>query len=372
MKKNFFILIFFAVFLFYCVSSTITSINCFAVAAFPEINLKQGSADIASGGSYDFGNEAVGSDSGAVTFTIENTGLNYLYLEGSPQIDISGTNAADFTVDAALIPDKVEPLGSTTFTVTFAPSSIGAKTATITILSDDIDEASYTVTLNGTGTSSAANTVEMTYLFNVNDTEAGKYVPLVAYIKNIGTEALSATALVEFYVDGPDGFTDGLVGTASAAGLKAGYPMNAYLNWKIPETAPGGIYTYTAQAVDGAAALSEFSDGINFNVASIAAYTAEVLRIMPASATDPAPATLKVLVRNKDTAALTGTVKFYVDSAEVGTAAITNLAAGRYLWYTFSWDTAGKTGSHTYNAQVFNASDAAISKMSSSTGITVY
>ncbi|WP_207689897.1 CARDB domain-containing protein [Desulfonema limicola] len=304
------------------------------------------------------------------------------------QIDLSWTcTAADETGfkifrDGVLIDNIEGPVsGETWDNTTAAPDAVSYSDTGLTadttynyeIKTTVLGTDSTGVTASATTQSAASSlTVEMTYLFNVNNTEPGKYVPLVAYIKNIGTEALSATALVEFYVDGPDGFTADPAGTASAAGLKAGYSMNAYLNWKIPETAPGGVYTYTAQAVDGADALSEFSSGMNFNVASIAAYTAEVLRIMPASATDPAPATLKVLVRNKDTAALTGTVKFYVDSTEVGTAAITNLAAGRYFWYTYSWDTTGQGGSHTYNAQVFNSSDAAISKVSSSTGITVY
>ncbi|QTA77970.1 Cell adhesion related domain (CARDB)-containing protein [Desulfonema limicola] len=222
------------------------------------------------------------------------------------------------------------------------------------------------MTVSSGGTASAY----IHYLFDINDTEGGKYIPLTAFIKNSGTEIFPETVKVEFYIDGPTDY--GLVGEAYAAGVKPNYSHNCYLSWQVPASAPGGIYTCTAQVMDGTEPISEFSAPKTFTVTSIAAYTAEVLRMYPCSVPAGTPAVLKVLVRNKDTAALTGTVKFYVDSTEAGTAAITNLAAGRYLWYTFSWDTAGKTGSHTYNAQVFNASDAAISKVSSSTGITVY
>ena len=45
----------------------------------------------------------------------------------------------------------VAPSGSTTFTITFTPTSMGAKTATVTIANDDSDESSYTFTVNGTG-----------------------------------------------------------------------------------------------------------------------------------------------------------------------------------------------------------------------------
>ena len=36
--------------------------------------------------------------------------------------------------------------GTTTFTITFTPASIGAKTATVTIANDDADENPYTFT----------------------------------------------------------------------------------------------------------------------------------------------------------------------------------------------------------------------------------
>ncbi len=114
-----------------------------------------GATNIASAGSHDFGSVAVGSNSGAYGFTIQNTGSANLTLSGTPKIAISGTDAADFTVNETSTTTPVAGSGSTNFTVTFTPSSAAAKTAQISIANNDSDENPYTVTLNGTGTPAA-------------------------------------------------------------------------------------------------------------------------------------------------------------------------------------------------------------------------
>jgi len=106
----------------------------------PEINVKQGITDIASAGSHDFGSVAVGGDSGAITFTIENTGTADLLLSGTPKIAVSGADVADFSVDETSTSSPIAASGSTTFTVTFTPSSVAVETATISIANDDSDE----------------------------------------------------------------------------------------------------------------------------------------------------------------------------------------------------------------------------------------
>jgi hypothetical protein len=119
--------------------------------ATPEINVRQ-SANIASGGTYAFGDIASGASSGAKTFTIENTGKATLNLSGLPIVAISGANAADFSINQSATGSSVMAGGSTTFTVSFNPSSVGPKTAAITILNNDSDEGTYTINLTGNGT----------------------------------------------------------------------------------------------------------------------------------------------------------------------------------------------------------------------------
>jgi hypothetical protein len=83
-------------------------------------------------------------------FTIENLGSTVLSLTGaSPYIQISGAHAAQFSV--SIIPSNSIAGGSTTtFEITFTPTSGGAKNATITIGNNDTDEAVYNFNISGT------------------------------------------------------------------------------------------------------------------------------------------------------------------------------------------------------------------------------
>ncbi|WP_396157764.1 choice-of-anchor D domain-containing protein [Flavobacterium sp.] len=84
------------------------------------------------------------------TFTIENLGSTVLSLTGlSPYIQITGAHASLFTV--TVIPsNSIAGAGSTTFVITFSPTSGGAKNATVTIGSNDTDETIYNFNISGT------------------------------------------------------------------------------------------------------------------------------------------------------------------------------------------------------------------------------
>ncbi len=125
-------------------------------------------------------------------------------LSGTPKIAISGTNAADFSVDETSTTSPVAASGTTTFTVTFTPSSVAAKTATISIANDDSDENPYTVTLTGTGTDGTT----------IPPVIPGPPLPIVitAEISNItDSEALSGGEVIY-----PEGCTALLVGRGGA------------------------------------------------------------------------------------------------------------------------------------------------------------
>ncbi|MDY6837396.1 MAG: choice-of-anchor D domain-containing protein [Thermodesulfobacteriota bacterium] len=126
------------------------TLNGTGVLPVPEINLKQGATNIADGGSYDFGIRTNNTDIDVI-FTIENPGTADLTLSGTPIIDIVGTDASQFSVQAQPT-SPVALSGSTTFTIRFSPTSSGAKTASIAIANNDSDETPYDLTLNGTGT----------------------------------------------------------------------------------------------------------------------------------------------------------------------------------------------------------------------------
>jgi Ice-binding-like/Abnormal spindle-like microcephaly-assoc'd, ASPM-SPD-2-Hydin len=113
----------------------------------PEIVVEQPlGANIADGGSKDFGSVAVGTST-SLTFTIKNIGTADLTISG---ISIDGANAASFTVPNLIA--TVSPSGSTTFTVQFAPGSTGLNTAALHIANNDTSNNPFNIALTGTGT----------------------------------------------------------------------------------------------------------------------------------------------------------------------------------------------------------------------------
>lgn len=115
----------------------------------PEINLKQGTTNVPSNGSFDFGNVPIGTYS-YVAFTIENIGNQDLNLTGSPRVQISGAGASSFLIwNQPSSP--IDAGGNVTFEIRFAPTATDTKTATIYIANNDYDENPYSFTISGTG-----------------------------------------------------------------------------------------------------------------------------------------------------------------------------------------------------------------------------
>ena len=114
-------------------SSYTITVNGTGIA--PEINVKQGVTSIASGGSYAFGNQRVAAGK-AIVFTVENLGTDNLILSGTPKVASAVRMRRCSWSTRSPVPRSL-PSGSTTFTITFTPTSVGAKTATVTIANDD-------------------------------------------------------------------------------------------------------------------------------------------------------------------------------------------------------------------------------------------
>lgn len=110
-----------------------------------EINVKQGSTTILSGGTYT--PVSAVSVSNITTFTIENLGTaTTLNLSSA---SISGANASDFTVLS--YPSTVTAANDDDLILEFIPSAAGTRMATLTIANDDADEGSYVINLYGIG-----------------------------------------------------------------------------------------------------------------------------------------------------------------------------------------------------------------------------
>ncbi|OJJ14963.1 hypothetical protein BKI52_41150 [marine bacterium AO1-C] len=171
-------------------------INISGTGLAPEINVRQNTTNIASGGSFDFGGVDVGKND-ALLFTIENTGNSNLTLTGGPPVQIGGTHSGDFTV----LVDPGSPVAganSTTFTLQFAPSAPGARSATITIPNNDSDEAPYTFTITATGLEAEINVRQNTTniatggFFDLGSSPVSTALSDVTFtIENIGSTLLT-------------------------------------------------------------------------------------------------------------------------------------------------------------------------------------
>ncbi|MBU1099354.1 MAG: choice-of-anchor D domain-containing protein [Bacteroidetes bacterium] len=121
----------------------------------PEINVQGNSQNIYEGDttpSWDdhtiLGSLNISSGTRTRTFTIQNLGSQALTLSGSsPYVSVSGSGFSVTTPPSSTI----AAYGSTTFVVTFDPSTEGTNSATLTITSNDADESTYSFGVQGRG-----------------------------------------------------------------------------------------------------------------------------------------------------------------------------------------------------------------------------
>lgn len=115
----------------------------------PEINVQQpaGSNLTDSAGNKSFGTATVGGKGTSKTFTIKNTGTAKLT---GLKILKDGANKGDFQIGAPGAA-SLAPGASTTFKVTFKPTSAGTRKAGIHIASNDADENPFDIKLGGEG-----------------------------------------------------------------------------------------------------------------------------------------------------------------------------------------------------------------------------
>jgi hypothetical protein len=161
-----------------------TTNHCTGGSRDAEINIKQGATSYASGGpGYTFASTTSGAST-SVTFTIENLGNQNLIITGN-----TFTGNPPFSLSPALTyPISIANIGTTTFTIVFAPTIPGTYSGSITFANNDSDEGSYVLNFNGICTGSAASDI-----LKVNLSE-----PLTIPSTNIGTIA-SVTDGVEVW-----------------------------------------------------------------------------------------------------------------------------------------------------------------------------
>ena len=117
----------------------------------PEIEVEQPAATglLAGVSTVDFSSVPSGGR-GSLTFTIRNSGLDAL---SGLAVTVNGTNGTqdnEFSLDG-LDATRLEPGESTTFTLSFAPISLGTRTGVAHIASNDADENPFDISLSGEG-----------------------------------------------------------------------------------------------------------------------------------------------------------------------------------------------------------------------------
>jgi Abnormal spindle-like microcephaly-assoc'd, ASPM-SPD-2-Hydin len=113
--------------------------------------------DIADGTSY--GSVLVGATPIQRTFTIQNQGGGNLSLPGSPIVSISGSS--DFSITTQPPSSSLGSGLSTTFVVTFTPSTVGTQTASLSVANNDSNENPYNFSVSGLVQASAIPEVNL-------------------------------------------------------------------------------------------------------------------------------------------------------------------------------------------------------------------
>lgn len=159
-------------------------------------------ADIADGGTFSFGNQAVGTPAAPRVFTLRNVGAAPLTISS---ITLSGDHAADFGLNASTAIDTINPGDSRTFSVTFKAAALGARNALITINSDDSDEAIFDLNLTGAGaTDSTPPTLDVlqSWVEKVGTPHAFKL--LIDARDNVGVDKIQYRSKINSTVALPD------------------------------------------------------------------------------------------------------------------------------------------------------------------------
>ncbi|WP_299456511.1 choice-of-anchor D domain-containing protein [uncultured Microscilla sp.] len=160
------------------------------VIELPEIDIQDSGSSIASGGSVNFGIQAINKASPKTLAILNVSSGAALILQGDPVVNISGSS--DFKVsNQPAVGSTVAALGNTSFTIEYTPTSVGNHTATITIASNDFDEGTYTITLTGQGAEPEINVQDQfsTDKPNNSTVNMGSYT--------LGTNALQQTLTIQ-------------------------------------------------------------------------------------------------------------------------------------------------------------------------------
>ncbi|MCU0879889.1 MAG: choice-of-anchor D domain-containing protein [Pirellulaceae bacterium] len=167
-----------------------------AAAASPEIGISVSGANVADGGTVNFGSTTVGTTVSR-TFTVTNSGSATLNLTNLNPAAIP----AGFTLTSNLGSTSLAAGASTTFTIRYDASQPGAAGGTFSLLSNDSDEGSFEITLSATATTPeitlrlGTDNITDGQTINFGSATVGTSVTRTFTVINDGTTTLSLTTL---------------------------------------------------------------------------------------------------------------------------------------------------------------------------------
>lgn len=201
-----------------------------------EINLLGNGEAIASGDitpsatdGTDFDLVTIGSPQ-TNTFTIENLGEADLDINS---INVSGVDAAEFTISNIITPSVISGLTDASFDLTFTPVASGVSSATVEISNSDSDESNYSFDVTGAGQTAQDINVQG----NGEDILSGDDTPSLTDGTDFGSVVVGTTATSTFTIQntGEADLTITLIGTAGGDVAQFSIPSVA-----TPITIEGG------------------------------------------------------------------------------------------------------------------------------------
>lgn len=161
-----------------------------------------------------FGDQGLGSSSGAQGITIINTSSSLaLAISG---IQVSGANAADYA-ETHSCGSSLSAGASCMINVVFTPTATGARNATI-VINDNSAAGSHSVAVSGNGTASAAATVSPTALSFADQLVGSASVAQTITLSNGGNAALNITSIAVTGANPGDYVATNTCGASLAAG----------------------------------------------------------------------------------------------------------------------------------------------------------
>jgi len=203
-----------------------------------------------------FPSVAVDSASTASALTVTNTGNASAGTTTAIAVKLSGTNAAEFHIDATTCSGTLVSGTSCTITASFHPTSAAAKTATVTVTATPGNTVSATLT--GTGLAPGALSISPQTVTFPSTLLGATSAPAAIQVSNTGSTAVGTTSSLAITLGGTNPGDFSISSTTCGATLAGGANCTAQVVFK-PTTSGSKSAMLNASATPGGSASATLS-----------------------------------------------------------------------------------------------------------------